>query len=156
MGPRHGPTDRAELWIGLGFAALACLALALIPGAVGPYGAEATILPLIGAGALAIFSLVQISSALLGRAARADEPPPKLSATGWLRYGAAAAIIALHAWLLPLIGIVVAGISMQILLYLLIAIRPVPAIVIALAVTTALYLGIHTVLGVPLPAGQLW
>ncbi|WP_075223210.1 tripartite tricarboxylate transporter TctB family protein [Acuticoccus yangtzensis] len=160
MAPAAAPPDRSELFIGLGFAALAGLCLAVIPRAIGPYGAEATILPMIGAGALGLFSLLQIGAALLGRGASDEAPPPPLAPpltlAAWLRLGAAAGVVALSAWLLPVLGILLTGAAMQILLFLLIGIRPLPAIIIALAVTAVLYLAIHTVLGVPLPAGQLW
>ena len=150
------PPDRSELFIGLGFAALAGLCLAVIPRAIGPYGAEATILPMIGAGALGLFSLLQVAAALLKRDTNDEAPPPPLTLAAWLRLGAAAGVVALSAWLLPVLGILLTGAAMQILLFLLIGIRPLPAIIIALAVTAVLYLAIHTVLGVPLPAGQLW
>ena len=153
---------RPDAAIGFGFAALALLALLAIRRGIGPFGSEATIMPLIGAVALFVFGGLLGLRTVLGlgtsdaTAATDEDEPQALDAIGRVRLVVAGVVIFALAWLLPLVGILAGGVLLQVLLFLLIGTRPLTAIAIAFGVVAAVYAGIHLMLGVPLPAGSLW
>lgn len=152
-----------DFWIGFGVTALAAAGIVLIRTQVGPLASERSILPLIGAAGCLVFGLclsLQAWRAAPGHpsaGASGEEVPPRLSRAGLARFCAAFAAILTHALLLGQLGLLVTGISIQVVLFLLLGIRNVAIITtVPLASVAVLYAGISFLLGVPLPEGALF
>lgn len=146
-----------DFWIGAGMALLGAIGILLIPLQVGPLTADRSILPLIGAAGCLAFGLC-LSLQTWRNGVR--EPPgsqlEELQPSHAARFAGAFIVIVLHALLLGPLGLLVVGVSVQIMLFLLLGIRrPAVILLVSLASVGVLYAGITLLLGVPLPEGTL-
>lgn len=147
---------KSDAAIGIGFALFALAMLVAVREQVGELGSEETIIPLIGTVMVFVFGAGLAVRALVVAPAETDEDETPLTRLQRTKMLAAAALLLVHAWLLPRLGIIVAGFSLQFLFYLLLGVRLAPAIAVSAAVVAAVYVFIHLVLGAPLPLGTLW
>lgn len=149
----------SQLRIGLFFAAVAGFTLVAINTQFGPLGKDTTIVPMIAAGAMLILSLCLAGCAFRPQSGMGgkveEEPLPPLSKLELLRFVTAFVVVGLHAWLLPWLGVLIGGATLQFLLYILIGVRPLRALLISVAVVAVLYVCIGLLLGVQLPLGLL-
>ena len=155
---RRMPSD---FWLGFGIAVAAGVGIALIKTEVGPLFEARSVLPFIGAGGCLL-----LGGCLAVQALITSGPAPETSTSGGTsemaaggiaRFSLAIGVVVLHAALLKLLGLVVAGISLQVMLLYLVGVRKVWLIAaLSLGSVGALYFGISVLLGVPLPESALW
>ncbi|UYV35707.1 tripartite tricarboxylate transporter TctB family protein [Rhodobacteraceae bacterium D3-12] len=146
-----------HLRIGLFFSLLAVLVFVAINDQFGPLGKDATIVPMIGAGAMFVLGVCLAGSAFKepNTDVEAEEPLSHLSGAEMSRFIAAFAVVALHAWLLPWLGVLIGGVTLQFLLYLLLGVPLLRGLLISVASVAVLYVFIGLLLGVQLPLGLL-
>lgn len=154
----------ADLWLGVGFGAAAILGVCLIPFEVGPIGTESAMLPLIGACSCLVFAIaLAVQSLQTSRlnetpelSAELDEADAPLTIDARVRLTGVFLIVAAHAMLLTTLGLGIAGISLQILLFLTLGVRNLAIILLVpIANIIVIHVLISGMLGVPLPDGQL-
>lgn len=147
----------SDFWLGLGIAAGAGIGIVLIRAQVGPLFQARSILPLVGAGGCLILGLCLALHAYSGQMQTSKSVESGMTSMQMMRLTGAIAVIILHAIFLKYLGLVVAGISLQVMLLTLVGSRNIMAItLLPLASVAALYFGISILLGVPLPEGLLW
>lgn len=162
--PSEAPRLNSDFWIGVGFAVLATIGILLVPIEVGPYTSGRSMLPLIGAGACLGFAIVLVLQALRGppvpEAADIDdadvEAETLMTMDARARLGAVFVLVAVHAFFLDTLGLGIAGLSLQIMLFLVLGVRnPLVMLLVPVVNILLIHFVISNVLGVPLPEGQL-